>query len=222
MSLSVVSRVSNGPQQGGGGGGGVNDNASQGAAKKSTDKASVVNASLQSSDDRSKEAHHTNSNKYSGKRPIKSVEKLTSMVFMCGLQTNGSVLNSENMMGKYVHNLESCDDDVLAFSNYGLYNVNQAEPVSNIKFITAKSGKTFTAGLSSDGEIYTWGTGQTGELGLGLLYQQLEGPMKVQVDTTFIELSAGQSHVVAVDTNGNAYAWGQVNASLFRDHFCVV
>jgi hypothetical protein len=155
------------------------------------------------------ESKHDNAPKFLGKRPIKTVEKLTSMVFVCGVMTNGTVVNSENMMGKYIHNLESCDDDILAFSSLGLYKVGQPDAVSYIKFITARSGKAFTAALSTEGDIYTWGNGQTGELGLGLLYQQLEGPMKIEMSNPFVEMSCGANHVIAVDTYGNAYGWGQ-------------
>ena len=158
--------------------------------------------------------HREGGSNFSGKRGIKKVEKLTSMVYYAGVNTDGEIVNSENMMGKFIHNLASSDEDVIAFSNLGIYRLGDSEPLSNIKFLTAGSGKAFFSGLTQDGDLYTWGNGQTGDLGQGLLYQQLASPMKIEMNASFIAVSSGENHTIALDNFGNAYGWGQVQTNI--------
>ena len=61
------------------------------------------------------------------------------------------------------------------------------------------------------GEVYTWGLGSEGALGLGNL-KSVATPWKVdfsQITSNFLkEISCGMSHTLCLDESGIVYVWG--------------
>ena len=85
-------------------------------------------------------------------------------------------------------------------------------------FASIASGGAFTVGLTTTGQVFAWGAGSLGQLGDG---QQVGStvPMPVTIPTppgappaVVTAVSAGDGHVLALTSSGQAWAWG---ANLF-------
>ena len=75
--------------------------------------------------------------------------------------------------------------------------------------IDASCGETHSAALSDKGDMFTWGSGNLGQLGHGdMLRQSL--PLRVAAfDEMFVKaICCGKSHTSAITANGNLYTWG--------------
>ena len=86
-----------------------------------------------------------------------------------------------------------------------------------IRFSQVSGSKDFSYGFSlavgSDGNAYAWGYNTYGQLGDGTTNPR-SAPVKVgkpagaPADFTYLQVSAGYWHSLAVGSDGNAYAWG--------------
>ena len=74
-------------------------------------------------------------------------------------------------------------------------------------------GSSFTLALSTDGDMYSWGFGKSGSLGLGEASQSYI-PRKIQMLQStepcknMTDISCGSSHSLSVDRQGRIYSWG--------------
>ncbi|MCT6811268.1 MAG: InlB B-repeat-containing protein, partial [Bifidobacterium sp.] len=77
----------------------------------------------------------------------------------------------------------------------------------------------FSLAVGSDGNAYAWGDNSNGQLGNGTTNTSQKTPVRVKTpdrktypdlpaDFTYLQVSAGASHSLAVGSDGNAYAWG--------------
>ncbi|CAE7643215.1 UVR8 [Symbiodinium sp. CCMP2592] len=73
-----------------------------------------------------------------------------------------------------------------------------------------KCGDMFTAAVSWQGALYTWGSGARGQLGTGSL-QDSWVPKAVRFPSGRLvrSIACGREHCVAITYDGNAYAWGK-------------
>ncbi|BDR53131.1 hypothetical protein KIM372_10380 [Bombiscardovia nodaiensis] len=72
----------------------------------------------------------------------------------------------------------------------------------------ASSSFVFALGISKEtGELYSWGGNEYGQLGDGTIIDRTS-PVHVGGSRTFISVSAGGSHVLAIDSNHTTWAWG--------------
>ncbi len=78
--------------------------------------------------------------------------------------------------------------------------------------IAIAAGASHSLALTADGKVYAWGLGNQGQLGTG---NSFSTPYPESVDTsgvlsekTVVSISAGGSHSLAIDSNGNGYSWG--------------
>jgi alpha-tubulin suppressor-like RCC1 family protein len=69
--------------------------------------------------------------------------------------------------------------------------------------------------LTSDGELYSWGANDSGQLGNGTSGTNIESNVPVAVDMTsaldsktVIQIAAGYSHSLALTSDGGLYSWG--------------
>jgi len=79
------------------------------------------------------------------------------------------------------------------------------EPDKSWKAIAA--GATFSAAIMTDGSLWTFGSNQYGELGLGST-EKMTVPTRLGSDTDWVSVSAGGTHMIAMKENGNIYSWG--------------
>ena len=71
----------------------------------------------------------------------------------------------------------------------------------------------FSLAVGSDGNAYAWGDNKYGELGDGTTDKRttpvmVRKPSDAPADFTYVQVSAGSRHSLALGSDGNAYAWG--------------
>ena len=71
----------------------------------------------------------------------------------------------------------------------------------------------FSLAVGSDGNAYAWGDNRYGQLGDGTRTSRtapvkVEKPTDAPADFTYVQVSAGGQHSLALGSDGNAYAWG--------------
>ena len=71
-------------------------------------------------------------------------------------------------------------------------------------------GGGHTVGIRPDGTLWAWGSNAYGQLGIGTSDPLVPVAVPVQVgfDADWASVSAGDSHTVAVKTDGSLWAWG--------------
>ncbi len=87
-----------------------------------------------------------------------------------------------------------------------------------LRFKDVIASDTFSIGITYDGKLYGWGGNNTGQLGNGTTVNSaIPTPVDmtgVLAGKTIVSVAAGDSHVVAVDSDGKVYAWGAGNGRL--------
>nr|MCA8836993.1 hypothetical protein [Pseudomonadota bacterium] len=74
-------------------------------------------------------------------------------------------------------------------------------------------GSAHTCAISADGELFCWGSGNSGRLGLGSDTSNRNTPHLVGSATNWAQISTGNSHTCAINTatTGQLYCWGAGN-----------
>lgn len=65
-----------------------------------------------------------------------------------------------------------------------------------------------TIALTSEGDLYSWGTGLMGELGLAYITRQDKPGKLMKVSCKFKAISSGSEHCLALSEEGDIYVWG--------------
>ncbi len=82
---------------------------------------------------------------------------------------------------------------------------------------TVAAGQWHTLALAADGTVWAWGAGTQGQLGNGTNTPTQETPVSVSSMTDAIAIAAGDSHSLAVRSDGTVWAWGGNNAGQLGD-----
>jgi len=91
-------------------------------------------------------------------------------------------------------------------------NTNRNTPTHVLPGTTWKSvsvGSDHTAAINTEGQLFTWGGNTYGQLGLGSSGGTRNIPIEVQPGTTWLSVSAGLDHTMAINTEGQLWAWGE-------------
>ena len=86
-------------------------------------------------------------------------------------------------------------------------------------WVQAAAGRTHSAAVGSDGQLYTWGDNTQGQLGDGTTSRHAR-PVKVALprgtDSTFtwVRAAAGDGYTMALGSDDNLYAWGSLPGGL--------
>lgn len=130
---------------------------------------------------------------------------------------------NEGRLGVHVPELSPEDEkyDESAVAIKGLQLVQFPDPALQVAKV--ECGSSFTLVLSSQGQLYSWGFGKSGSLGLGetsfsgtpQLIRSLYNGDPCQGMT---DISCGSSHSLAVDNQGRIYSWGNGQAGRLGHH----
>ena len=147
--------------------------------------------------------------------PIENIKQISAGAnHMLALKENGEVyawgLNSSGQLGISVSSTTSSNDaykKIYAVSV--LTSVEQGETteyvnLSNVKQISA--GADFSVVLTNDGEVYTFGISNYGQLGYGKTANS-NVPVKVDIED-IIDIKAGGLQTIALKQDGTVWAWG--------------
>ena len=82
--------------------------------------------------------------------------------------------------------------------------------------VSSSGTNNFSLAVGSDGNAYAWGFNNYGQLGDGTTSNRntpviVKKPAGVSADFTYVQVSAGTDHSLAVGSDGYAYAWGNNN-----------
>ena len=80
-------------------------------------------------------------------------------------------------------------------------------------YVQVSAGEQHSLALGSDGNAYAWGYNSNGQLGDGTSFTwntpvRVNTPAGTPADFTYVQVSAGAAHSLALGSDGNAYAWG--------------
>lgn len=83
-------------------------------------------------------------------------------------------------------------------------------PKSNAKIVQLVATDNLSGVLYEDGEVYTWGTfrGNEGLMGYDSKTSVQEKPLRNGSLKNIVQLAGGKDHVLALDSKGIVYAWG--------------
>ena len=80
--------------------------------------------------------------------------------------------------------------------------------IGNLRVKNFAAGDGFSVALTEQGEVYTWGQGYCGQLGVGPSVAWSLVPVKVSGTPRIQKIAAGPSTVYAIDTGGDLWVWG--------------
>jgi len=79
-------------------------------------------------------------------------------------------------------------------------------------WVQVSAGKDHFTAIDDTGKIYSWGYNNNGQLGDGTTTTSLTTPVALTQNTrTWIQVSAGAAHGLALDDTGKLYSWGLLN-----------
>ncbi|MCT2978228.1 hypothetical protein EFN79_05535 [Propionibacterium freudenreichii] len=86
---------------------------------------------------------------------------------------------------------------------------------AGVKPVEIAGGWQNSAIVASDGRIYTWGDGDSGQLGNGS-GRNSSKPVAITMPAgvTFTKVAVGKYHMVALDSNGDVWSWGDNSRGL--------
>ena len=98
---------------------------------------------------------------------------------------------------------------------------------ADFTYLQVSAGANHSLALGSDGNVYAWGYNYYGQLGDGTRDDK-HAPVRVKTpdrktypdlpaDFTYLQVSAGYWHSLALGSDGNVYAWGYNNAGRLGD-----
>lgn len=76
------------------------------------------------------------------------------------------------------------------------------------KYSSVSLGSTAGYAISTGGDLYSWGIGSNGQLGLGAV-TTATAPTQVMPGTKFVAVSGGKTSAFAIDTSGRLYYFGK-------------
>ena len=91
--------------------------------------------------------------------------------------------------------------------------VTLTPPGPGVRFSQISAGRGHNVAVASDGNIYSWGRNEHGQLGDGTTTERHEPtkvkkPQGVSQDFSWVQASAGYMFSVALGSNGQIYCWG--------------
>ena len=117
----------------------------------------------------------------------------------------------ERLLGKQCKGIAGGAAGLIALCDEGCFDVESGQCyVNDLQCHAGSVGSSaFTLIATATNELYSWGKGELGELGLGAGKKVVPTPLRIDYSADFSQLSSGSNHSMAVDSTGCIYAWGQ-------------
>lgn len=80
--------------------------------------------------------------------------------------------------------------------------------LEGVKITQIACGRNFVIARDSEGAVYSWGSNEYGQLGLGLVEKFKAQPQKLRLLKDVVDISSGDFHVLAVTSQGEVFSWG--------------
>ncbi|CAG9316538.1 unnamed protein product [Blepharisma stoltei] len=98
-------------------------------------------------------------------------------------------------------------------------NIKQIKSLAEQRIIKVGAGAIFSAALSDEGQLFTWGNGEQGQLGLcnGAKFSDFPLPVEYLNKEFIIDFICGESHIICLSQTGRLYGWGMGIAGLFKN-----
>lgn len=77
------------------------------------------------------------------------------------------------------------------------------------RFTQVSAGREFAIALDTGGRVWAWGSNADGRTGTGSADDTIKTPQPIASDQTFTHIAAGADHALAIDSDGDIWAWGQ-------------
>ncbi len=92
----------------------------------------------------------------------------------------------------------------------GFTNDRQTTPQQTLidNVIAIAAGDNFSLALRADGTVFAWGTNGFGQIGNGTFGGNFDVPTQVNTISNIIAIAAGDSHCLALQSNGTLWSWG--------------
>jgi len=81
---------------------------------------------------------------------------------------------------------------------------------AGVRIRSVRGGCSFSLAVSTDGQVWAWGTNSTGQLGNGAVggFSAAPALVKLPAGIRIASVAGGFDHALAVTTTGQVYAWG--------------
>ncbi|CAI4225859.1 unnamed protein product [Auanema sp. JU1783] len=93
--------------------------------------------------------------------------------------------------------------------NSGSYTIYPVSITVGAKAIQIAAGRYHSLAVFEDGRLYSWGSNEHGQLGLGSGSHICASPKRVAQLTEVVQVAAGQDQCIALTENGTVWVWGQ-------------
>ncbi|MGG5368726.1 RCC1 domain-containing protein [Enterococcus sp. AZ196] len=151
--------------------------------------------------------------------PARNVSQQSAVKFVstANFQLGGSAIDSHGALWTWGYNHYGVQGLGLPETDYlgGMRRVNFFID-NNIKLDSITAGYVNQYAITTDGELYAWGDGRNGKVGIGSTTNQWI-PQKVNLPEKVSFVATGQAHltaVYAVTESGKVYAWGYGSRTL--------
>jgi len=84
------------------------------------------------------------------------------------------------------------------------------------EIIQIEAGGEHSLGLTSDGKVYSWGSNEWGQLGIGLAPNS-QSPTPIESLSNIVQVSAS-GHSLALTSDGKVYSWGSNHSGQLGDN----
>lgn len=132
------------------------------------------------------------------------------IILVSGRADGGEVTRVNELVGKKINSISACEDTIIALMEDGMYSVSPLETsiIKDQEYISSAAGKGFIIAQDHNRNLYSWGTGLNGQLGLGVIKTTVDFPCLIK-GSNYSSVVCGQSFAIATDPSGKAYSWGE-------------
>jgi alpha-tubulin suppressor-like RCC1 family protein len=134
--------------------------------------------------------------------PVRVCSNLSFTQISCGL-SHSLAIDSTGLLWAWGANTYGVLGD-----NTTIGKLTPVRVCSNLSFVQISCGRTHSLAIDSTGLLWSWGRCSGGELGDNTAYTSKATPVRVCSNLSFVQISAGYKHSLALDSSGYLWGWG--------------